>query len=218
MEGLSLSQLSSLINLEMLRCQHPPAKLAAFTALRDLVLASMARMGGAESSQQLDNAIPALQQLTCLRLEGDHIRLPATLSSTKLRMFYLHSRTEWEFAADEAEDQTQLPTGPWLQSLLWLAVPWAGLANSPDALAAAGQLEHVCITGVPQFGSTPEAKRCAFREWAAHHPSLRYISFDFKSHYVTMEGFDEALLLRDHCPSLKVFRHVPDQSPCFYFY
>ena len=217
-----LSQLSSLTSLDMPRCQHPPANLAAFTALRQLIL-DVAGMGEGERFQALSDALPALQQLTCLELDGRYTRLPATLSSTNLRMFYLQSEAEWEVLVDEAQEQIQLPPGPWLQSLTWLAVPWAVLANSPAALAAARQLEHVCITGVPRFGSTPDAKRDAFRAWPATHPSLQYLSFDFvlssaaaEVQSVPLEVFSEALLLTRRRPSLKVFQHVPGEHPCFY--
>ena len=137
--------------------------------------------------------------------------------------FYLQPQANWAVAAGEAEEQTRLPAGPWLQSLKWLAVPWVVLANSPDALAAAGQLEYVCITGVPQFGSTPEAKRRAFRVWAAKHPPLRFLSFDFELssaagavQSLPVEVFNEALLLRDRRPSLQVFQHAPGKHPCFH--
>ena len=216
-----LSQLSSLTGLDMTQCRHPPASLGAFPALWRLGL-GVAGLGEGERFQALSDALPALQQLTCLELDGRYTRLPATLSSTNLRMFYLQSEAEWEVLVDEAQEQIQLPPGPWLQSLTWLAVPWAVLANSPAALAAARQLEHVCITGVPRFGSTPDAKRRAFHAWAAEHPPLRFLSFDFvlssaaRVQSVPLEVFSEALLLKDRRPSLKVFEHVPGKHPCFY--
>ena len=79
----------------------------------------------------------------------------------------------------EAEEQARLPLGPWLLSLKQLAANWAVLASSPEALAAAKQLEHVCITGAPDFANTPVAKRAAFWAWAATHRPLRFLSFDF---------------------------------------
>ena len=75
-----LSRLISFTKLDMLHCRHPPTNLATFTALRHLIL-DVDGIGEGERFQRLSDALPALQQLEWLKLEGHYTRLPATLAA-----------------------------------------------------------------------------------------------------------------------------------------
>lgn len=64
-----------------------------------------------------------------------------------------------------------LPTGPFLHSLTWLAVPAAVL--TPAVLAALGpQLECLGLSG---FGSLDSTQQVRMLRWAAEHPGLRRV-------------------------------------------
>ena len=85
-----------------------------------------------------------------------------------------------------------LPPGPWLTRLRWLAAPPTVVAASLPALAAAQQLECLCLLRMEpalileayddmyappaEHGDNEYAAQFTVIEWAGQHPSLRRLS------------------------------------------
>ena len=196
-----LSRLTALTHLSLEDDACPPsgASLAALTALRHLQLGSDDSDGYTEchgvdgdvpfeevpfEAQQLDAALPALQQLTCLALNiGNGIpEIPAAVARLpQLQRLFLFGFVY---------PVPALPVG--FSSLERLGAPWEMLAVSVPALAAMPQLQQLWVGGVPgkRYSSALrlpaaaptaweafwEAAWEAFWEWAAQHGPLRQLT------------------------------------------
>lgn len=75
-------------------------------------------------------------------------------------------------------DAAELQLGPWARRLRSLGANFATLLSSVPLLAAADQLEHICILGPPTLPPRLREQDAAFWSWALQHPPLRRLSFD----------------------------------------
>lgn len=224
-----LSQLTTLthLSLEDDRCPPGGASLAALTALRHLQLGSHAQIemhgvwGGGEEdeevefvAQQLDAALPALQQLTCLVLNvGAGIpAIPAAVPHLpQLQRLFLFGFVD---------PVSALPVG--FSSLQRLGASWEMLAASVPALAAMPQLRQLWVCSVPGrrgsshlriAGVAPtawEAAWEAFWQWAAQHAPLQQLTLPEPSPrcllLVRLRLAEAVLRLLQSRPSLSVVR------------
>ena len=73
--------------------------------------------------------------------------------------------------------------GPWAASLRQLGAPYSVLRASGELLAAAGQLEHLCILGgslVVESNAEARAASQGFWRWCTAHPPLRQLQIDLQ--------------------------------------
>ena len=137
----------------------------------------------AEAAAELGAALPSLGQLTCLALHDMRFGgrgLPQELASLlQLQRFHWL----WKPPPEESAAPTELgwarqpgsiPGGAWLHSLRHAALTDEEACNWLPALAAAGQLEALHVYG--QVWNSSQAL-LAVAEWAATHPSLRWLAF-----------------------------------------
>lgn len=195
-----LSRLTALTELALaqMAVPPPPASLAALTALRSLHLEMTADLAAAE----LDAALPALQQLTCLAVSS--IRgVPAACSQLpQLQRLFLYGFTE----PDElGGDEQALPPG--LTSVRCLGARWDVVARSVPALAAMPQLRELYVCSEPDayvpFEGASGAAWHAFWRWARQHAPLQRLGLhtDWRP---TAELAGEVRQLRRSRPALVV--------------
>lgn len=125
--------------LKMHYCTVVPSDTSALTGLRNLQLRSVDGVG------VMDGILQHLQQLTLLRCEESFSAgLPPALGQLPSLQRCLY----WG-VHPEGQQAGQLPQGPWISGLCYLGAPWAALVNSVPVLAAAEQLQHLGIMGIP---------------------------------------------------------------------
>lgn len=159
-----LARLPQLARLSLARCQQLPGSLALPASLRALRLSSI----GANLQlvqRSLHSALQGATQLTYLLLDN------VTLSSLPAALGSLLEHFDWDASTASQLGLAALPSGPYLRSLTWLAVPAPAL--TPTVLAARPQLE--CL-GLSLFGSLDSAQQVSMLRWAAEHPGLRHVS------------------------------------------
>ncbi|EFN52654.1 hypothetical protein CHLNCDRAFT_54290 [Chlorella variabilis] len=134
-----LTRLTTLRRLNLLHCYGIPACLHQLTTLHSLAVVQTEQYNDQRDDDfaRVEQALPHLQQLTFLELDG-YPNVPTTLSSLQ------HLRSLW---LTPAWDDEALPTGPWQASLRELGASPNLIALSLPALATAQQLEVLEVLG-----------------------------------------------------------------------
>ena len=182
----SLSSLSSLTALHLLRSAHLPACLPQLPQLRALCLddspRGVARLAGVEAAQaelcsmvqQLVEAAADGQQLTHLVLDCTH-QLPAEVAALP------HLQALFWMGGSAA---TQLPaSGPYLTSLRRLALASRVAASNTARLSAMPKLEALAVFGPGSNCPKDVATELGIMQWAAQQPQpgLRRLGVSFNN-------------------------------------
>ena len=149
----------------------PPAAAPALTGLLHL---HVQRWEPALAADHLQRMLQPLRQLTALVLDGGAFlhALPALAGLERLQRCY------FRVGGQEELPDLELPEGPYLASLRWLGTGFRVLLNSMDTLASAPRLE--CLSIIEPLEEEPDLGYDTFVDWAAAHPPLQRLGFDFE--------------------------------------
>lgn len=167
----ALASLPHLERLSLVCCSHVPACLPALTTLHTLHLHNTPHMygpGDREGAATLGAALAELTGLSHLALHHIATLPPQLAGVTQLRRFLWQRPPFLPPSASNAAASSQLPLGPWLSGLQQLGLDADMAAASLAALAAAQQLEALCVQTHPQAGALARVAEAASR-----HPTLR---------------------------------------------
>lgn len=117
-------------------------------------------------SQEAEEALESLPQLTALRLGYMHYVPQTAAGLTQLQLF------AWDgYVPDEWQG---LPGGPWLASLRKALLPGNAVASDLSVLQQATRLEHLALLTRPGYsGLCRELTAPELVEVVGQHPSLR---------------------------------------------
>ncbi|KAL4421249.1 hypothetical protein ABPG75_010540 [Micractinium tetrahymenae] len=168
----ALSSLAPTLTELNITSSHLPPTLSALTLLRRLHIENVSDARPAAAGL-LEAALPALQRLTALALDGSSGTAPlstiAGLPLKRLAILPAHS------SVDAAQS---LPAGSWQGSCCQLGASAALLAASAGALHAARSLRHLCLFPMPTRFPNGAAAWTAFWDAIASIHSLTALSFD----------------------------------------
>ena len=185
-----LTRLTTLRRLNLLHCYGIPACLHQLTTLHSLAVVQTEQYNDQRDDDfaRVEQALPHLQQLTFLELDG-YPNVPTTLSSLQ------HLRSLW---LTPAWDDEALPTGPWQASLRELGASPNLIALSLPAMATAQQLEVLEVLGAGEDEADLPTIVC----WAAQHPSLQRLSCN--RHFSNAEVHSAVVEAQRVRPSLQI--------------
>ncbi|PRW45179.1 lactation elevated 1 [Chlorella sorokiniana] len=196
--GGQLSRLTNLRALEGVRCA--PDCDTAWGSITGLSCLQSLQLEECEPA--LPSWLPKLTQLRQLEISGD----PAEDEEG----------VEEDFAQEAAEARLDAALAPLQQLTCSLGLQWQEVRSNLHALAAASQLEHLCLTEVPHTRAPPseEALWQQWWEWAATHPPLRCLSFEINPAVKNALGLQMSSLveLARRRPQLRIRNTVPPAS------
>ena len=169
-----------------------PACLSKLTQLDTLVLDNTPGWDGLEEKTvALEAALPPLQHLTQLVLEGMPGVAPAALGTlSRLQRFGVEGKNN---------ESLVLPRGAWLNSLREVALPPQVLAANVGVLSGAVALERVDVGSL--FGASVIAQT-AILCWVAEHPSVSRLAMSTEGAHCSEASFRAVVGAMQRKPSL----------------
>jgi len=141
----ALTAITSLRCLQLRSTERLPACLSALTRLEQLGVHSELEPLG----EELCDALPRLQNLTCLSLDSmGYLRIPPALA--ELPRLQRLCADVFSFPGDAS-----LPRGAWLASIRWLGLPWGVWQAATGVLTHAPRLEYLCAIGEEEPPAVP---------------------------------------------------------------